>query len=326
MFLDIAALILGFVALVWGAERLVGGSAALAYRLGMPPLLIGITVVGFGTSAPELVVSAIASAAGNPGLAIGNAIGSNIANIGLIVGATALVTPLAVHSRALNREFPILLAVSFMTLALVLDGRLGRGDGLTLLACLTAFIVWLVGTAHTFEGDPLGAESRAAIQTELGIRAALGRFAVGLGALLLGSRALVWGAANIARELGVSELVIGLTIVAIGTSLPELATSMVSALKNEQDLAVGNILGSNLFNLLAVLSIPAIVAPSAVEPVLATRDVPVMLAFTVAFAAMAWAFDGPARRINRIEGAALLLGFAAYLGTVVTTALQTHHA
>jgi cation:H+ antiporter len=319
--LDIAAVILGFVVLIWGAERLVSGSAALAYRLGMPPLLIGVTVVGFGTSAPELVVATVASVGGNPGLAIGNAIGSNIANIGLVVGVTAVVTPLTVHSRALNREFPILLVVSFMVLALVLNGTLGRVDGLALVACLTALVVWLVRTARSLEDDPLGAESKAAIPTELGSGKALVRFMVGLVALLLASRVLVWGAANIARELGVSELLIGLTIVAVGTSLPELATSVVSALKHEQDLAMGNILGSNLFNLLAVLSVPAIVAPGPVDPALAARDVPVMLAFTVALAAMAWAFDGPSRRINRIEGATLLLGFAAYMATLGTTAL-----
>jgi cation:H+ antiporter len=181
--------------------------------------------------------------------------------------------------------------------------------------------VWLARTARSLPDDPFGAESKAAIPTELGSGKALIRFMVGLVALLLASRVLVWGAANIARELGVSELLIGLTIVAVGTSLPELATSVVSALKHEQDLAMGNILGSNLFNLLAVLSVPAIVAPGPLDPALAARDVPVMLAFTVALAAMAWAFDGPSRRINRIEGATLLLGFAAYMATLGTTAL-----
>jgi cation:H+ antiporter len=323
--LDIAALILGLAALIWGAERLVSGSAALAYHLGMPPLLIGITVVGFGTSSPELLVAAIASAGGNPGLAVGNAIGSNIANVGLIAGATAVVTPLKVQSRTLSREFPILIVVSFAGLGLLLDGTLGRVDGTVLLAGLGGLIIWLYRAARVSRDDPLGAETKAAIPTDLGPTGAIGRFVAGLAVLLLGSRMLVWGAADVARELGVSELLIGLTIVAIGTSLPELATSLISAAKREPDLAVGNILGSNLFNLLAVLSVPALIAPGPVESTLATRDVPVMLAFTVTFAAMAWGFDGPGRRINRIEGAALLAGFAAYMGMLVTAARQAPH-
>jgi cation:H+ antiporter len=323
--IDLAAVAFGILALIWGAERVVSGAAALAYRLGMAPLLIGITIVGFGTSAPELVVAAVASFDGNPGLAIGNAIGSNIANIGLIVGATAIVTPLVVHSRALRREFPILLGVSFLTMGLVSDASLGRTKGLILLGVLIALLVWLIRTARSLRDDPLGAETNAAIPTALGISAGVFRFALGLFMLLVGSRALVWGASAIAGALGVSDVVIGLTIVAIGTSLPELATSVMSAIKKEQDLAVGNVLGSNLFNLLAVLSVPAILAPGELEPVLVWRDVPIMLGFTVAFAGMAWGFDGPARRINRLEGAALLTGFTAYLGILAMAASPAAH-
>jgi cation:H+ antiporter len=215
--------------------------------------------------------------------------------------------------------------VSFVSLGLLLDGTLGRADGTVLLVGLGGLIIWLFRTARVSNDDPLVAKATAAIPTNLGPTGAVGRFVAGLAVLLLGSRVLVWGAANVARELGVSELLIGLTILAIGTSLPELATSLIGAAKREPDLAVGNILGSNLFNLLAVLSVPALIAPGPVESTLATRDVPVMLAFTITFAAMAWGFDGPARRINRIEGAALLAGFAAYMGILVTAAPQAPH-
>jgi cation:H+ antiporter len=190
--LDIAALILGLVALIWGAERLVNGSAALAYHLGMSPLLIGITVVGFGTSSPELVVAAIASAGGNPGLAVGNAIGSNMANIGLVAGATALVTPLKIQSRTLSRELPILIVVSFVSLGLLLDGTLGRADGTVLLVGLGGLIIWLFRTARVSKDDPLVAKATAAIPTNLGPTGAVGRFVAGLAVLLLGSRVLVW--------------------------------------------------------------------------------------------------------------------------------------
>jgi len=324
MLLDLAAVSLGLVALVWGAERLVGGAAALARHLGMSPLLIGITVVGFGTSAPEILVSAVASLDGAPGLAIGNAVGSNIANIGLILGITALVAPFAVHSRALSREFPVLLAVTLLVpLLIAIDGHFGQVDGGVLLALFVLLLWWAVRTARAPDSDPLGTETEAEIP-QIGLRTAILRFALGLIVLLAASRALVWGAANIARDLGISELVIGLTIVAIGTSLPELAASLVSALRKEPDLALGNVLGSNLFNLLAVLCLPAIIAPGPVEPELLTRDLPVMVGFTIALTAMAWGFDGAERRVNRIEGGLLLAAFLAYLALLVALALTTH--
>ncbi|MCU0833245.1 MAG: calcium/sodium antiporter [Chromatiaceae bacterium] len=321
---DLAAVLLGLVALVWGADRLVGGAAALAQHLGMSPLLIGITVIGFGTSAPEILVSAVASLDGAPGLAIGNAVGSNIANIGLILGITALVAPFAVHSRTLSREFPVLIAVTLLVpLLMAFDGHLGRLDGSLLLALFVVLLWWAVRTARAPNGDPLAAETEAEIP-KIGLATAVTRFLVGLIVLLAASRALVWGASNIARDLGVSELVIGLTIVAIGTSLPELAASVMSALRKEPDLALGNVLGSNLFNLLAVLCLPGIIAPGAVDPDLLTRDLPVMVGFTLVLVAMAWGFDGYERRVNRIEGGVLLAAFLVYLGLLVHLAITAH--
>lgn len=324
MLVDLAAVSLGLVALVWGAERLVGGAAALARHLGMSPLLIGITVIGFGTSAPEILVSAVASLDGAPGLAIGNAVGSNIANIGLILGITALVAPFAVQSRTLSREFPVLLGVTLLApLLMAVDGQLGRFDGGLLLVLFVLLLWWAVRTARAPNGDPLAAETEAEIP-KIGLGTAVLRFVIGLVVLLAASRGLVWGAANIARDLGVSELVIGLTIVAIGTSLPELAASLMSALRKEPDLALGNVLGSNLFNLLAVLCLPGIIAPGPVDPELLTRDLPVMVGFTLVLMAMAWGFDGAERRVNRIEGGVLLAAFLAYLGFLVYLALPTH--
>jgi len=302
----------GFVVLVWGAERFVHGAAATAKNLGVSTLVIGLTIVGFGTSAPEILVSLMAALNGNPGIAVGNALGSNITNIGLVLGVTSLVYPLAVHSRILKREFPILLATMALGLFLLWDQELGRLDGVILLGCLVGLTVWLVRlgkTQPTFE--PLTQE----VESEIPIMS-LGRAsfwtAFGLLLLLISSRVLVDGAITIATIFGVSDLIIGLTIVAIGTSLPELAASIVSAYKKEPDIALGNVIGSNMFNLLAVLGIPGIIAPLKLEPVMMSRDYAAMIAFTVFLFIFAYGFRGPGR-INRIEGGLLLTGYIAYM-------------
>lgn len=312
MLTSIAAVILGFGLLVWGADRFVLGAAGLARNLGVSPLLIGLTIVGFGTSAPEILVAIMASGQGNPGLAVGNAVGSNIANIGLILGSTALVMPLAVRSDILKKEYPILLTASIGTFLLLNDNYLGQLDGIILLVGLTATLTLLVriGLGRK-DSDPLIAEYEAEIPTDLSASKASFFFALGLIVLLLSSRMLVWGAVNIASALGVSDLVIGLTIVAIGTSLPELAASIMSAVKNEPELAIGNVIGSNLFNLLAVLSAPALIAPGLVESEVLVRDMPIMLILTGALYIMGRGFGGPGR-INRLEGLTLLLAFIAY--------------
>ncbi len=323
MLLAAATIVLGFGLLVWGADRFVIGSASLAQNLGVPPLLIGLTIVGFGTSAPEILVSVMAAVQGNPGLAIGNAIGSNITNIGLILGATALIVPLTVHSGMLRREYPLLLLVSIAALLLLTDGDLDRRDGLILLAGLVAVMLLLVHLGRRgHPGDPLADEIEAELPRRMTTGAALGWLAFGLAVLILSSRMLVWGAVEVATALGVSDLVIGLTIVAIGTSLPELAASIVSALKNEHDLAIGNVVGSNLWNLLAVLGVPGLLTPGVIPPEVVSRDMLVMLGLTLALFAMGRSRQ-TRRTINRIEGGLLLSCFVAYQSWLIW---QSHAA
>ena len=313
MLLNILAVLAGFALLVWGADRFVSGAAGIARNFGISPLLIGLTIVGFGTSAPEILVAAMASINGNPGLAIGNAIGSNITNIALILGATAIVSPLFVHSNTLQREYPILLLVTFGAAALMLDQNLTVADGLILLCSLFLVLFWLtrLGMSQN-KDDPLMQEIEDELPEEMPTSKAVFWFSLGLIVLLASSRLLVWGSVNIATEFGVSDLVIGLTIVAIGTSLPELAASIASALKNEPDIAIGNIIGSNIYNLLAVLSIPGLISPGefAIEALL--RDIPIMIGLTLALFFMGYSFRNQNGQINRLEGVVLLTAFIAY--------------
>jgi cation:H+ antiporter len=312
MLLATGAVIVGFIVLVWGADRFVMGAAALARNLGLPPLLIGLTVVGFGTSAPEILVSLTASLQGAPELAVGNAIGSNIANIGLILGVTALVAPLLVKSDVLRREYPILLVISVMTFFMLSDGQLNRTDGVVLLLSLVVvlYLIVRIGRARAVS-DPIDIEFEAEIRTDLSTFASSMWTFAGLVLLLVSSRLLVWGAVQIATALGVSDLVIGLTIVAIGTSLPELAAGVVSALKNEHDIAVGNVIGSNIFNLLAVLAVPGLITTTAISASVIHRDLPVMLALTLALYLLGRGRDGHGH-IDRWEGALLLTAFVGY--------------
>jgi cation:H+ antiporter len=305
------AILVGLVMLVWSADRFISGAAALADNLGVSPMLIGLTVVGFGTSAPEVLVSTMAAFNGNPGLAIGNAIGSNIANIGLILGFTALLIPLSVHSSVLRREYPLLLAVSVMAYILMWDGELGQADGVLLVVTLVGVLGWMIYTAKTGATDPIAGEFDAEIPHDIPTRKAFILLLGGLIFLLLSSRLLVWGASNVASAMGVSDVIIGLTIVAIGTSLPELAASITSALKGEDDLAIGNVIGSNLYNLLAVLSIPGLVTPGVYSPEVMDRDLPVMMILTISLFFMGHGL-GKQGRINRFEGLVLLLCFVGY--------------
>jgi cation:H+ antiporter len=317
MLLAAAAILIGLIILVWGADRFVLGAAALARSLGISPLLIGITVVGFGTSAPEILISTVAALNGSPGIAIGNALGSNIANIALILGATAVFMPLTMQSDMLRREFPLLIAVSFAAYLLVRDGQLDRNDGVILLAGLVMTMLLLVRIGlQRRNHDPLADEIEAKIPSGLTVTVATGWFLLGLTALIVGSRLLVWGAVEVAVALGISELVIGLTIVAIGTSLPELAAAIMSALKNEHELAIGNVVGSNIWNLLAVLGIPGLLAPGAIPPEVVNRDMPVMLTLTLALFVMGYSTHRHGT-INRLEGGLLLSCFIAYQGWIV---------
>lgn len=314
------AVIIGIVLLVWGSERFVFGASATARNLGVSPLVIGLTIVGLGTSAPEIVVSTVAAVNGNPGLAIGNALGSNIANLGLVLGVTALVRSVGVHSKVFRVEFPFMFVVMGFAWYLMADGMLGTTDGLILTAEFMALLVIMVTiAARAQRSDVLQQEFADEIPATVGTARAIVWLAVGLAILLLGSRAIVWGAISIARSFEVSDLLIGLTVVAVGTSLPEIAASVTSVLKNEPDIAVGNVIGSNMFNLLPVLALPALIAPTAVPAEALQRDFPVMLAMSVALLVMAWGFRGPGR-IARWEGGVLLLAFAGYQGLLYVSA------
>ena len=323
MLLDIVAIIAGFALLVWGADRFVSGASSIASNLGLPPMIIGLTIVGLGTSAPEILVSGMAAAQGNPGLAIGNSIGSNIANIGLILGITALVAPLVVRSETLRREYPVLLAVSLGTLLLLMDGELGRLDGVILLVALVGLLFAMVRISMgSRANDPMTAEILAEMPEAISTGKAVINFTLGLALLLFSSRILVWGAVNIAMEFGVSDLIIGLTIVALGTSLPELAASVASALKKEHDIAIGNVLGSNMYNLLAVLAVPGLLAPGVFDPQVLSRDMPMMIGLTLALFIMGYGFGGSGR-INRLEGLLLLLAFLGYQAVLFSNGTET---
>ena len=313
MWMELLAIVAGFALLTWSADRFVAGASALAYNLNISPLIIGLTIVSLGTSAPEILVSAVASLQGNGGLAIGNALGSNITNIGLVMGVTALIVPLSIHSRIVQRELPLLIGVMVLALLLLLDGILGRLDGVILLSGMVLMLLWMtrVGIREKSSQDPMIDEFTDEVPTDMSMRTAGLWTAAGAVLLLASSKILVWGAVSIAHNMGVSDLVIGLTIVALGTSLPELAACIMSALKNEPDIAIGNVVGSNIFNLLAVLALPGLINPIAVSNEVLTRDYPVMMCLTLAFLVMAYGFRGPGR-ISRIEGALLVLAFVGY--------------
>ncbi|MDN3555602.1 calcium/sodium antiporter [Halomonas maura] len=297
--------LLGFIGLLWSADRFVGAAAATAWRAGMSTLLVGMTIVSIGTSAPEIVVSIMASLDGVPDLATGNALGSNIANIGLVLGVTALVVPIPVRFSIVRKELPLLLCATGLAGYALANGHLDRWDGLLLVVLLVFSLWWLfrADAPDTTDGEGEIPDMRLA-------RALLWLVAT-LAIMVASSRALVWGASELARGLGISELVIGLTVVAIGTSLPELAACVASALKRHHDLAIGNVIGSNLFNMLAVLPVPALLSPGVTDPAAAGRDYPVMLLLTLALGMLLlWQRRG---RVTRLPGALLALAYLAYL-------------
>jgi len=313
MLVDCIAIISGFILLIWSADRFIIGAAATARNFDVPPLIIGLTIVGFGTSAPEMMVAGFASYEGSPALAIGNAIGSNITNITLVLGVAALISPLNVHSRILKKELPLLLFATLLTLGLLSDSMLTQLDGLILISLLVSLMWWITQQGlRNQSSDALTQEYIDELPDEMTTSHALFWLIVGLILLTVSSKLLVWGAVNVAMQLGVSELIIGLTIVAIGTSLPELAASISGALKNEHDIAIGNVVGSNLFNTLGVLAIPGIVAPSALAAGVLDRDFPIALILTITLFVMAYGFRGKEGRINRLEGGILLSAFIAY--------------
>lgn len=320
MLLAIAAIIAGLVLLVWSADKFVEGAAATAKHLGMPTLLIGMVIIGFGTSAPELAVSAMAAADGNPGLALGNGYGSNITNIALIVGLTALIAPIAVHSQVIRKELPLLVVLTLIAGAQLLDGELSRLDGWVLLGVFTAVMGWSIYQGYKGKADPLGSEADAElIAHPMPLKTAVIWLLIGLALLILSSRILVWGAVTIAQSLGISDLVIGLTIVAIGTSLPELASALAAVKKNEHDLILGNILGSGIFNTLAVVGLAAAIQPLSVDPEVLYRDWTLMLGLTLALLVMGFGVTGWRKLISRFDGALLLTAYVGYTGYLFTT-------
>ncbi|MFN3641767.1 MAG: calcium/sodium antiporter [Gemmobacter sp.] len=301
--MDYFYLIVGLIGLFFGGEALVRGSVGIARRMAIPPLLIGLTVVGFGTSTPELLVSVDAAWRGVPDIALGNIVGSNIANILLIIGLSALVWPIKVMGATLRRDTAVMMAAALVLLPVFAMGQMGRLSGLVLVAGLAAYLVWAYrqpGDAATEEvGVPAPASALVSGLWVIG----------GLVALMLGARFLVDGAVNIARGFGISEAFIGLTIVAVGTSLPELATSLIAAFRRQSEIAIGNIVGSNIFNVLGILGVTALIAPIPVASRFLTFDLPVMIAVSLVLTALL--LTRPV--IGRGIGVAMLAGYAAYV-------------
>lgn len=312
MLLDYIAILTGFIMLIWSADRFIIGAAATARNFDVPPLIIGLTIVGFGTSAPEMMVAGFAAYDGSPALAIGNALGSNITNITLVLGVAALITPLDVHSRIIKKELPVLLFATLVAIVLLRDMNLGRLDGVILFGLLAVLMWWMTAQGISSQGsDALTEEYIEELPATMTTARALFWLIAGMVLLTISSKILVWGAVNVAIGLGVSELVIGLTVIAIGTSLPELATSITGALKNEHDIAIGNVVGSNLFNTLGVLAIPGLIMPSTLTEGVMQRDIPVVFGLTATLFVMAYGFHARGR-INRLEGGLLLSAFIAY--------------
>ena len=314
MILYLAAIIAGFAILVWSADKFVEGAASTAKHLGMPSLLIGILIVGFGTSAPEMVVSAIAAMEGNPALALGNALGSNIVNIALILGITAIVAPITVNSKIVKKEIPLLLLIVLASGYLLFDNTLTLGEGIVLISGFFTLIAWSIVSAFRGRGDTLEAEMDSElIEHEMTLKAGIIWLIIGLVLLIASSRLLVCGAVGVAHEFGVSDLIIGLTIVALGTSLPELAASVIAARKGEHDIAIGNVVGSNMFNILAVIGIATIIAPMNGIPVeVLNRDWIVMFVLTIALLVMSYGFRNKEGKITRFEGMILVVCYIAY--------------
>jgi len=319
MTLAFFTVIFSLALLIWSADRFVEGSASTARHFGMPSLLIGMVIVGLGTSAPEMVVSALAALQGNPGIALGNAYGSNITNIALILGVTALISPIAVHSQILRKELPILTVVTALAAWQLWDGKITRLDAIVLLTLFAVLVTWSIWQGLRRKKDALGREIEQELKVHaMPIRRALFWLVVGLALLIVSSRLLVWGTVEIAHGFGVSDLIIGLTIVAVGTSLPELASSVIATRKGEHDIALGNILGSNLFNTLAVVGIAGLIHPMEVGQEIFNRDILVMAALTLSLFFIGYGFRGMGR-INRIEGAALLACFVGYMACLIST-------
>ncbi len=314
MLLNFALIFIGIALLVWSADRFTDAASAIARNFGVSPLIVGLTIVAMGSSAPEIFVSVTASLGDSPGLAIGNAIGSNIANIALVLGVTALISPLQIDSNILRREFPVLFAVSFVAGVGISDLYLNFIDGVVLLTGSVVYIYWLVrlGLQSRVESDLMLEEIVEELPDSMTNKQAFIWVGIGLIMLPVSSQILVNGATGIAISFGVSDFTIGLTIVALGTSLPELAASVAGVLKGEHELAIGNVIGSNIFNLLVVLGLAAVISPSPIEPSVLYSEYLLMMFLSFVLFIMAYGFKGPGR-ISRVEGGVLFLVYLGFL-------------
>jgi len=317
MLVQVLILLIALVVLVWSADKFVYGASSLARNLGVSPMIIGLTIVAMGSSAPEMMVAATASMQGNPDTAIGNAIGSNITNIALVLGITALLQPLTVSSQTVKREIPLILMVTALAYWLFTDNNFSFLEGsLLIIGFITYIVTLLVITIKKTKGkpstDPLIIEAEQDVPTGVDMKSSVLWLIVGIILLPLSASFLVDSSVYIAKAFGISDLVIGLTIIAIGTSLPELAASIASIMKKEDDLALGNIIGSNIFNILAVLPIASLIAPGPIDPLAASRDAPYMLGVTLLLFILCFSRKVGSFRITRTKGGLLLLSFIAY--------------
>ena len=316
----LAVVVVGLAILVWSADVFIDGAVALANKLNVPSFLIGVIILGLGTSAPEMIVSMLAALEGSPGLALGNAYGSNIVNIALVLGATVLISPIIIRKSIINRDMPLLLLVTAVAAWQLSDGVLSNTDGIVLIVLLVVvlgiqIILSLREGNHEHEGDTVEETAKA----EHSMAQGLGRLFLGLLVLILSSRAIVWGATELATLWGLSELIIGLTIVAIGTSLPELVASLSAARKGEHDMALGNIIGSNVFNTLGVVGVAALIAPITPSSIILSRDILAMGLLTLLLFAMCLFAFKTKRAFGRTSGTTLVLFFVGYTVWLIQT-------
>lgn len=324
MWLAVIAILVGLAILVWSADIFIDGATTLAKKFSVPSFLIGVLILGIGTSAPEMVVSVLAAMEGSPELALGNAYGSNIINIALVLGATVLISPIIIRKSIVKRDLPLLVGITAIAAWQLRDGALSTTDGIILLVLLVAvlgmqIVLSLREGYHEHEDDAVvdGIDSE---QAEQSIARGLGALFIGMLMLVISSRAIVWGAVELATLWGLSELIIGLTIVAVGTSLPELVSSLSAARKGEHDMALGNIIGSNIFNTLAVVGLAALIAPITVNPVILSRDVLTMGVITLLLVALCVFAYITKRQFGRMSGTTLVLFFVGYTGWLIQTA------
>ena len=321
MELAIVAILVGLPVLLWSAGKFVDGASGVARHFNVSPLIIGMLIIGFGTSAPEIIVSVFAALEGNSGIALGNAFGSNIANIALVLGVTALISPIAVRSEIIRRELPIMLGIVFIAAWQLLDLSLSKDDAFTLLGLFVLLLGWSFWQGMKGDSDALAEEYKEQINSDsTSVKMNLVWLLAGLVLLVASSRILVWGAIEVAQFFGVSDTIIGLTVIAIGTSLPELASSLVAIRKKEHDLALGNVIGSNMFNTLAVVGLAGIIHPTPIEQSFFYRDIVIMLVLSVALFVFCIGLKGRQGRLNRLEGGVFVGAYIVYTWYLINSA------